>query len=55
MTHESSVFPVSDVEDFASHFGLTGIDADMFYESYYNLNPEDWDEDEYRENEIIQN
>jgi len=46
MTH----FPVSDVEDFASYLGLDGTDADMFYESVYGLNTDDWDwDDEYRE------
>ena len=50
MTHSHDVFPISDVEDFASYLGLDGTDADMFYESYYRLNIDDeWDDDEYRE------
>ena len=45
----SEAFPVSDIEDFASHLGLDGTDADMFYEVYFGLNCNDeWtcDEDE---------
>lgn len=50
MTHSPDVFPVTDVEDFASYLGLDGMDADMFYESYYQLNVDDeYEEDEYRE------
>ena len=26
-----------DVLDFAKYLGLEGIDADMYYESYYNI------------------
>lgn len=50
MVAPPDVFPVTDVEDFASYLGLDGTDADMFYESYYQLNVDDeWLEDEYRE------
>ena len=50
MTLSPDVFPVTDLEDFASYLGLDGMDADIFYESYYNLNIDDeWDDDEYRE------
>ena len=39
-----------DMENFASFLGLEGIDSDMFYESYFNLNVDDeYVEDEYRE------
>ena len=31
----------TDLEDFASYMGLTGVDSDMFYETYYNLNVDD--------------
>ena len=57
MTLAPDVFPISDVEDFASYLGLDGTDADMFYESYYNLNIEDWDwdDDEYREDDKFAN
>jgi len=27
-----------DIIKFAEYLGLSGIDADVFYESYYNLN-----------------
>ncbi len=47
----SEAFPVSDIEDFASHLGLDGTDADMFYESYYNLNIDDWTWEEELETE----
>ena len=36
-----------DMEDFAQDFlGLSGIDADLYYESYYHLNTDDQYEDE---------
>jgi len=37
-------FPNEDIEEFSKYLGLTGSDADLFYESYYNLT-EDEDED----------
>ena len=45
------LFTNRELEDFASDFlGLKGTDADMFYESYYNLNTDDeYEEDEYRD------
>ena len=47
MAQTSTVFPITDVEDFASYLGLDGTDADMFYESYYNINVDDeWYETE---------
>ena len=55
-----SYFPSSeDMENFASDYlGLAGIDADMFYESYYNLNKDDemdqYEEVEYRNDELNQ-
>jgi len=43
MTHHD-MFNASDVESFASHLGLSGSDADLFYESYYQMHDtdEDW-------------
>jgi len=43
MTHHD-MFNASDVESFASHLGLRGSDADLFYECYYSLDDkvEDW-------------
>ena len=34
-----------DLELFAEHLGLDGIDADLFYESYYQLKTtdDDWE------------
>ena len=44
-----------DLDDFASEFlGLKGTDSDLFYESYYNINSDEWDEDEHRD-ETTQN
>ena len=38
----SSIPSVSDMEDFAKDFlGLNGVDVDLFYESYYNIENED--------------
>ena len=56
-----SYFPTNeDMEEFASEYlGLSGCDADMFYESYYKMNDNDsmdeyLEEDEYRD-EVTQN
>lgn len=35
----------SDIEKFANHLGLDGLDVDSFYEMYYNLVDEDDDYD----------
>jgi hypothetical protein len=47
-----------DMEDFAQDFlGLQGTDADMYYESYYQMNPNDEYEDEdykHSQNEVTQ-
>tara|TARA_B100000427_G_C15366067_1_gene532155 strand:- start:626 stop:766 length:141 start_codon:yes stop_codon:yes gene_type:complete len=41
----SSFCPLNeDIEDFAEYLGLKGIDADSFYESYYQLNKTDYEE-----------
>jgi len=38
------------MDDFAKFLGMDGLDVDMFYESYYQLNVDDeYEEDEYRE------
>lgn len=34
-------FKASDVEDFAEYLGLDGQDADLFYESYYQIHDGD--------------
>ena len=31
------------VLDFAEYLGLNGVDADLFYESYYDLNSDEYD------------
>ena len=39
-----------DLLDFARHLGLTGEDQDLFYESYYGINYEEYEtEREYDE------
>ena len=50
------VFFNSDLEKFAEHLGLNGIDADVFYETYYQLNTDDVDSetvDAYTEEEYL--
>ena len=41
-----------DLETFAEYLGLRGIDSDLFYESYYDMDPEQvesyYDEEVYR-------
>jgi hypothetical protein len=46
-------FHDSDLEKFAEHLGLTGLDSDIFYESYYNI-IEDYDdyESSWEEQEV---
>ena len=34
-----------DVLDFAKHLGFTGVDEDLFYESYYQLDNDDYEYD----------
>jgi hypothetical protein len=52
MTHPCpEAFPVTDVEDFASYLGLDGMDADMFYESWYHTENWTWEDEEYRNEE----
>ena len=53
----SHLLSSQDMEDFAQDFlGLSGIDADMYYESYYHLNDsEEYEDEEYvRQDEITQ-
>ena len=52
----SALLSTQDMEDFAQDYlGLTGVDADMYYESYYQLNTDDeYDEDCVREDEVNQ-
>ena len=33
----------SDLETFSEYFGFSGIDADLFYEIYYQLDSDSWD------------
>ena len=32
-----------DFESFASYLGLDGIDVDLFYEVYYDMDPDVWE------------
>ena len=42
------MFYLSDLEDYARHLGFDGLDADMFYEAYYNLDAdEEYDDLDY--------
>ena len=52
----SSLMSAQDMEDFAQDYlGLSGVDADMYYESYYQLNTNDEYDDEFlREDEVNQ-
>ena len=34
-----------DVLNFAKHLGLDGLDRDLFYESYYQLNNDEYEYD----------
>ena len=50
----SSLMSTADMEDFASEYlGLHGVDADMFYESYYDLDSDSL-EKEYAKDELNQ-
>ena len=40
-----SLMEHDDVLDFAEYLGLSGTDADLFYESYYNLDNEEYEYD----------
>ena len=56
----SHMLSVQDMEDFAQDYlGLSGIDADMYYEAYYrlkNTEDEEYDDEEYQrsQNEVTQ-
>jgi len=55
----SHLLTSQDMEDFAQDYlGLSGIDSDLYYESYYQLNQEDpdgYDDEEYaRSDELSQ-
>ena len=42
----SSIPSVSDMENFATEYlGLEGSDFDMYYESYYNLDSDSYEEE----------
>ena len=47
-----SDFSNEDVLDFAKHLGLEGIDGDLFYESYYQLNSDEYEYDYVETNEV---
>ena len=50
----SSLLSAADMEDFANEYlGLHGVDADLFYESYYDLDNNSLDE-EYAKDELNQ-
>lgn len=37
-------FQNSDLEEFAEYLGLNGIDTDLYYESYYQMNSDEYDD-----------
>ena len=39
----NSIVVNEDLESFAEYIGLTGVDADMFYEVYYEIDPDIWE------------
>ena len=39
----NSIVVNEDLESFAEYIGLTGVDADMFYEVYYDIDPDIWE------------
>lgn len=41
-----------DLEGFAQFVGLKGTDTDLFYEMYYELNSDAWEEEFIEEEEI---
>lgn len=41
MTLSASDFHTEDISDFAEFLGLNGIDGDLFYESYYQIDVDD--------------
>lgn len=41
-----------DLEGFAHFVGLKGTDTDLFYEMYYELNSDAWEEEFIEEEEI---
>ena len=43
-SHMEPRFNNSDLEKFAEYLGLEGIDSDVFYESYYAMGTEDYDD-----------
>ena len=50
----SSIPSVEDMEDFAKEYlGLQGTDVDLYYESYYNLDSEEYEE-QRRKDELNQ-
>ena len=37
-------FPLTDLECFAKHLGLSGADYDLYYESYYEMDEVEYDD-----------
>ena len=51
VTPPMTLFNHDDVTDFAEYLGLIGLDADLFYESYYNLDNRELEKElDYEEN-----
>ena len=56
MLSPSHLLSSQDMEDFAQEFlGLSGTDSDLFYESYLDIDNDEYEEVEYRKkNELEQ-
>jgi len=37
-------FRTSDIEGFAEYLGFEGVDTDLYYESYYQMNTDEYDD-----------
>ena len=44
-SHAMNPFDQDDITQFAEYMGLKGIDTDLFYESYYQLDNEEYEYD----------
>ena len=42
-----------ELERFAEYLGVSGVDTDLFYEAYYQLDSAEMDIEDYEEEEVI--
>ena len=43
----------TELEAFARYMGMKGLDADLFYETYYNLDADEYEEELLEEEELV--